>query len=75
MEDNLKEKNDLSKNKSTMNESVEANKVSSPTNSSSNHDGNKNYDQHEIDDNISILTKIKSMTWSAIKWFFGARKK
>ena len=68
MEDNLKEKNDISQDKSTMNESAEANRVSSSNNSSrnndDNHDGNKDYDEQGIDENISFFANIKSMIWS-----------
>ena len=62
-----------------MNESSEGNGVSSSNNSSrnndDNHDGNKDYEEQGIDGNNSFLAKIKSIIWSAIKWFFGAKER
>ena len=76
MENNRKEDDGLSNDKTQINSSFESNEeTSSEIKSginSDNRDMDMNSEEQEKPEKLSGSAKFKSIIWSAIKWFFGA---
>lgn len=76
MGNNSKEDDELSHEKAQLNSSFESNEETSSEITSGinndNRDNGMNSEEQEKSEKLSGSAKLKSIIWSAIKWFFGA---